>query len=279
LPLLAVLIFLPFKAFKYYQNMKQAQQLIGWLYQGNKDMEQIQEILDVQPSAWPKGSGVVPEERDTFKGLDDRGFRVLKETQIADLRLFNPTDPNNSLVQYFRRDAVVKQTVNPSSQGLFLMKLTPAHDDAQVRFPLQTMRPTLVKTPDKPDPLNLGAKECLWGALYDFGNTPDGQIELLSALAQSTGLNLGREMTGGHISFNVINDTNEFTMWILMPSGQTYSSWTMTRRPMDSPETPEVVRPVEEYRANDHTIIGFQLLSVPAGYTYEVSWTYGQPSD
>jgi predicted acylesterase/phospholipase RssA len=277
LPLLAALIFLPIKAFKYYQNTKQAQLLIEWLYQGNKDMEQIQEILDVQPSAWPKGSSVVPEERDSFKGLDNKGFRVLKETQIADLRLYNPTDPNNSMVQDFRRDAIVKQTVNPSSQDLFLMQLTPDHDNAQVRFPLQTMHATLVKTPDKPDPLRPGARECLWGALYDFGNTPDGQIELLSALSQSPGLHIGSEMTGNHMRFNITNDTSEFTMWILMPSGQTYSSWTMTRRPIDSPESPEVVRPVEEYRASDYTIIGFELLSVPAGYTYEVGWTYGQP--
>ena len=43
---------------------------------------------------------------------------------------------------------------------------------------------------------------------------------------------------------------------------------------MGKPETTETARIVTEYMSDDSTILAYKLLSVPAGYTYEVTWFY-----
>ena len=40
------------------------------------------------------------------------------------------------------------------------------------------------------------------------------------------------------------------------------------------PDKVERVRVVTEYLAEDNTILAYKLLSVDAGYTYEVTWHY-----
>jgi hypothetical protein len=34
------------------------------------------------------------------------------------------------------------------------------------------------------------------------------------------------------------------------------------------------VTPVEEFVSGDSSIIGFELVGVKGGYTYEINWTY-----
>jgi len=70
-------------------------------------------------------------------------------------------------------------------------------------------------------------------------------------------------------------------MWILMPQGKPYASWLVTRRSdargrTDDPKRAdvEVVTPIEQFISNDSSIIGFELVGVKGGYTYEINWTY-----
>jgi hypothetical protein len=70
-------------------------------------------------------------------------------------------------------------------------------------------------------------------------------------------------------------------MWILMPQAKSYGSWLLTRRSdargradEPKPEKVEVVTPVEEFVSGDSSIIGFELVGVKGGYTYEINWTY-----
>ena len=147
----------------------------------------------------------------------------------------------------------------------------------QVRFPSQQLQPTLFKTPDMPS-LEPGIKTCIWGVSYDFSGVPKGQIEELESVAQSSGTSVGRDWTGGHLRFHVRADTAQLGMWILMPTGKSYTSWLLTRthyrRPPEKPGEVEAVKPVQEFGQYDPTIIGFQLVSLKPGDSYEVSWTY-----
>ena len=43
---------------------------------------------------------------------------------------------------------------------------------------------------------------------------------------------------------------------------------------MEKPGEVEAVKPVQEFGEQDPTIIGFQLVSLKPGDSYEVSWTY-----
>jgi hypothetical protein len=66
----------------------------------------------------------------------------------------------------------------------------------------------------------------------------------------------------------------ELTAWILMPEGKEYQGFRITRQATGKSEKMEAVKLVTEYLADDFTIIAFKLLSLKAGYTYEISWTY-----
>ena len=48
----------------------------------------------------------------------------------------------------------------------------------------------------------------------------------------------------------------------------------MIRYKTGKPEATENVKVVTEYLADDYTILAFKLLSVEAGYTYEITWYY-----
>jgi len=64
------------------------------------------------------------------------------------------------------------------------------------------------------------------------------------------------------------------TRWILIPKGREYRSFRVARYKTEEPDKLEPVRIVTEYLAEDYTILAYKLLSVKAGYTYEVTWYY-----
>jgi hypothetical protein len=186
----------------------------------------------------------------------------------------DPEAPDKSMVQYFRRMTVMKDPDQLEHGKEFFIELNPTHCDAQARFPPQRLSPTLIKTPDKPDPLNPRTKDCQWGALFDFTDVPNGRVEQISVLDQSAGINLGGLSGRSNISFQTFADRAELSMWILMPEDKTYDSWLITRRRTVEPEKHELVTPVEQFLSSDSSILGFELLGVKGGYTYDVNWSY-----
>jgi hypothetical protein len=275
-----LLVLLPYGAFEYYKSAEQSRELVKWLYHGSPDLSQVQTLLQTLPAIWPKGSGAAAQERDSFEGLDNTGFTILKETRIADLRLWDPTDRDKSMVQYVRRITVMKDPDEVEHDNEFFIQLTPTHNDALVRFPPQRLSPTLIKTPDRPDPL-IAAKQCLWGVIYDFKNVPAGRVEELNIVDQDHGVALGSNSTGSKLTFHTWVSRAALSMWILMPQGKSYGSWLLTRRSDargraddPKPDKLEIVTPVEEFVSGDSSIIGFELVGVKGGYTYEINWTY-----
>src|SRR4051794_25996570 len=281
LPLLfPLVVLLPYGAFEYYKSAEQSRELVKWLYKGSPDLLQVQDLLQTPPAIWPSGSGAVAQERDSFEGLIGKGYTTLKETRIADLRLWDPRDRDKSMVQYVRRMTVTKDPDAPEHGNEFFIQLTPTHSDAQVRFPPQRLSPTLIKIPDTPDP-STATKQSRWGVLYDFSNVPKGRVEELNVVDQDRGLGLGSDSTGSNITFHTWSDRAALSMWILMPQGKPYASWLVTRRSdargrTDDPKRAdiEVVTPIEQFVSSDSSIIGFELVGVKGGYTYDVNWTY-----
>ena len=267
--LLAILILLPRAGYRYYQKTKRTQLLVNWLYQGNKDMALIEQMLEQPAAIWPPGSGAAAETRADFNNLTNPGFKVVQETRIVDLRLWDPADAAKSMVQYFRGDRVLKET---DENNAFFVKLM-ATGDAQVRFPPQPIKASLLKTPDMPGPN--GTKMCFWGVTYDFSHVPEGHTKAISALVESPGTSVERDTAGeSHLGFEVITDTAELAMWILMPKDKTRNSYTVTRIVKEKQDRVEQVEPIQDFVSGDATIIGFQLASAKQGDRYEVSWTY-----
>ena len=66
----------------------------------------------------------------------------------------------------------------------------------------------------------------------------------------------------------------ELTRWLLLPQGKQYRDFQLIRYETGKPETPEKVNIVTRYLAEDYTILAFKILSLKAGYTYELTWYY-----
>ena len=59
-----------------------------------------------------------------------------------------------------------------------------------------------------------------------------------------------------------------------LPEGREYRTFQLIRYKTGKPEAAENVKVVTEYLADDYTILAFKLLSLEAGYTYEITWFY-----
>ena len=69
-------------------------------------------------------------------------------------------------------------------------------------------------------------------------------------------------------------DTAEVSRWFLMPKRKECKDCRILRYPTGKPEGVESVKVVSEYLTEDSTILAYKMLSVDAGYTYEVTWYY-----
>jgi hypothetical protein len=59
-----------------------------------------------------------------------------------------------------------------------------------------------------------------------------------------------------------------------MPVEKQQQSFRIVRYETGKPARVEAVNVVTEYLAEEFPIMGFKLLSLESGYTYELSWTY-----
>src|SRR5262249_37784779 len=69
-------------------------------------------------------------------------------------------------------------------------------------------------------------------------------------------------------------DTAEVTRWLLLPEGSEYHKYRIIRYETEKPQKVEAVQVVNDYLADDFTILAYKLLSVKGGYTYELTWFY-----
>ena len=119
-----------------------------------------------------------------------------------------------------------------------------------------------------------GERDCHWELSYDFRDVPAGDPVNLVVEYQSAGRFLHHSEDTTTVPLNIRSDTAELTAWILMPEGKEYANFRVIRRHKGKREKAEPVKIVTEYLAQDSRIIAFKLLTLSAGYDYEVSWTY-----
>jgi hypothetical protein len=159
-----------------------------------------------------------------------------------------------------------------AGKNLFHVDLLATSPQTAVRFSPQQLHPKLAMS--RMEGSGPGQKECHWRASYDFQHVPAGEFVDLIVEYHSPGRYLQRGANGTAMVFPIRADTAELTAWILMPAERDYQSFRIVRYETAKPENAEAVKVVTEYLAEDLTIIAFKLLSLDAGYSYEVSWTY-----
>jgi predicted acylesterase/phospholipase RssA len=266
------LTLLPYAVLRYYRHSHAANQLIASISQGSPDYEIMERLLDGPIKTWP---GEVAEDVRKLDELDFKGFTVLQDSRILDLRPWNPNlagkGDTTSLVYGYRRLKVAKNAEN-NGNDIFRMGLLATHPKTQVRFPVQQLPPKLrMMCMDSSVP---GEKTCRFEASVDFRKVPAGDVVDVIYEHYSPAVFLQRGDSSTTIEFRSEVDTAEVTRWFLMPQGKTYRSFRIVRYETGKPGTAEAVKGFTEYLAEDSTILAFKLMSVKAGYTYEVTWFY-----
>jgi predicted acylesterase/phospholipase RssA len=272
-PILALALLLaPYLILRSYQHSQRLNHLIESLSQGSRDLEIMSQLLDGPMTPWV---GEVPEEVAKMEPLDYKGFEVLQDSRILDLRPWNPiaggkTDPD-SLVYGYRRVKILKLRDNTDNE-IFRMGALSTHPKAQIRFPTQQLVPKLsmMKTAE-----SLGSEKLRrFEISADFKRVPPGDVVDLIYEHYSPGLFLQRSDNATTLTYPIEVDTAEMTRWFMMPRGHDYKSWRVLEYETGKPGTVEPLKVHTEYLADDNSILAFKLLSVKGGMTHDVEWKY-----
>jgi predicted acylesterase/phospholipase RssA len=268
-----LLLLLPYIAVKTYQRSHRINQLVESLSQGTHDLDEMTRLLESPSTPW---TGVGFEDIEKPEDPDPKGFEILQDSRIMDLRSWKPGEAGmrdlTSMSYGYRRLKVAK-SADYSGDNRFYLNLQP-NDPTRtaVRFPPQELAPKLLRS-NWDDPVS-GQKRSHWQVAYDFQHVPDGDSVDLMVEYCSPGQYLRRSESGTTLSIPIRTPTAELTAWILLPTGREYGSWRVVRYPRDKPQDAERVRVVTEYLADDNTILAFKLLSLKPESVYEIQWLY-----
>jgi predicted acylesterase/phospholipase RssA len=271
-PIIVPILFLtPYMIAGYLAQSHQNSMLMNSLSQNSWDYKKMSQLLAKSPTPW---KGEAPEKVRTLDEPNLKGFEILQDSRMIDLRAFKSSssrqgDPN-ALAYVYHRMKVVKLREN--TNNTFRATLLQTSPQTAVRFPAQTLKPTLRMT-DLGTTAS-GEEECRWEVSYDFQRVPPGEYIDLLMEKHSPGMYLHGANDSFSLSFPIDAETAELTMWILMPKGKAYDNFRIVRHPKGKPSEIEKVRMVTEYLPDDFTIIAFKLLTLKPGFTYEVAWIY-----
>jgi predicted acylesterase/phospholipase RssA len=271
--LIPIFVLLPYLIVTYYQQSHRTNQIVRSIVQGSPEFDVINRLLGHGPDK--PFTGEVAEEVRTLDEPDFKGFEILQDARILDLRTWKRSksgmSDSSSRIYGYRRLRVLKQAENTGS-NLLRMRILPTSPHTAVRHPAQEYEPKLRMS--YRDSSGRDQKECDWETSYALHRLANGDFADLSVEYQSPGQFLERGPNGSAFSLEIQADTAELVMWILMPERGEYSNFRVTRHTAGKPEKVEAVKLVTEYLADDFTILAFRLLNLKAGHTYEVRWIY-----
>ncbi len=270
--LVPILVVMPYLVAKSYQRSHRISQIVDSLAQGSRDLTKMTELLEGPAKPW---TGESAEEVSNFVKPDLKGFTILQDSRIIDMRGWKPAATGggepDSLVYGYRRLKVFKQPENSSNQ-LFRVGLQAISPKTEVRFPPQQLKPKLLA--HNMEGAEHGEKQVRWEAMVDFAKVPAGDSVDIIYEHLSPGDFLRQGDGSTTLAFDVEAETAELSRWLLLPQGKEYRAFHLIRYETGKPDAAEDVKLVTEYLAEDSTILAFKLLSLKPGYTYELTWYY-----
>jgi predicted acylesterase/phospholipase RssA len=263
--LLLLLILLPYLLVQSHRNSNHVNRLVESLARGSPDIDILSQLM-----AGPikRFKGEPSEQVQNIEPPNYKGFTILQDSCIFDLRPWNPSD-STSLVYGSRSLRVLKDPENTENDVFRVVALT-TDPEAQFRLPLSKYQPRLRQMSTEHSSTN-GAS-CLFEVSVDLSKVPNNQVVDVVYEYYSRGDFLRRNKNSTTVAFRSEMDALEFTRWILLPTGEENRSYQIVRYETGKPRTAEVVKGLTDYMVDDPHIIAFKLAKVKAGYTYEVTW-------
>src|SRR5262249_27070882 len=120
-----LLILLPYVAYKAYRHSNNRNHLIESLAQGSPDVDYMSELLDGPKKTW---TGVPAEEVGEMDEPDLKGFKILQDSHILDLRKWSPANAGKTGEERFLygyRRLKVWKLREETGNNLFRVRLLP----------------------------------------------------------------------------------------------------------------------------------------------------------
>ncbi len=269
--LVPVLVLLPYFVVKTYQRSHRINLLVESLAQDSAALREMSRLLEDGPDKpW---TGVDVEEVPSLDEPDFKGFEILQDSRVIDMRRWKPSQngETSSRITGLRHLAVLKQLEN-SGTNPFRIRLTTTSPKVEVSFPPQPLEAKLRMSNDK---TVTGQNNFVWEAAFDFQKVPAGEVAHLTYKYLSYGVFQGQGEDLTSLRFPIQAKTAELHMWILMPEGREYQKFQLIRYQTGKPEKTEAAKNlVADYLPEDSSFIAFKLVGLDADYTYEVRWLY-----
>ena len=271
LPLIVLVLLTPYFLLDYYQQYQRVGRLLEYVSHSSPDFEVMIKLVR---APMPPFKGEPAEESRQAEPPNYKGFTVLQDTSIIDLRAWNPSGEGkngSSMRVYGYRHLKIQKA---GSDDKAILRVTPilTNPDAHIRFPPQEFRPKLRRVTVE----NSSAREkaVQFEVSVDLSKAPNSKIVDIIYDHYSPGEFAQRGEISTTMTFRSDFDASEVTRWILMPRGREYQSFQILRYETGKPGAAEVVKGVTEYVAGDSSMIAYKMVSVKAGYTFEVTWFY-----
>jgi hypothetical protein len=263
--LLLLLVVLPYFMVQSYRTSNRVNRLVESMARGRPDVDILRQLM-----AGPIKSfeGEAFEEAQSIEPPNYKGFTILKDSCVLDLRPWNPSD-STSLVYGARYLRVLKNSDNAGNDIFRIIPHT-THPEAQFRFPPAQYQPRLRRTSVEKSSTQEASSN--FEVSVDLSKLPKGQVVDVIYEHYSRDVVLKRGTNFTTVAFPSAVDSLEFTRWLLLPSGEKYRSYQILRYETGKPETAEVVKGLTDYMVDDPGIIAFNMALVKAGYTFEVTW-------
>jgi predicted acylesterase/phospholipase RssA len=270
--LVSLMLLVPYLLVQSYQRNRSVNRLIESISHGSPDFDIMSQLMAGPMKPY---KGETPEEMRSREVPSYRGFTILQDSRVLDMRPWNPTGDGKtdltSLVYGYRRVKLIKNS-DTNGNDVFRMTALATHPESQFRFPPQQFPPRLRRMyVDNPATQETA---CSFEVSVDLSKLPSGQVVDIIYEHYSPGVFLQRGENSTTITLRSEMDAAEVTRWFLMPRGREYRSFQILRYETGKPATAELVRGFTEYLADDSSIIAYKMASVKAGYTFEVSWFY-----
>jgi predicted acylesterase/phospholipase RssA len=267
-----ILVLAPYFAYRFYENSQQYKELMNSISQSS-DLDRMSYLLERPMTQW---TGDVPADISHLDKPDNKGFEILQDSHILDLRKWEPpaerTTRSPSLLYGYRRLKIWKLPQETAGNNVLRFPLLSTSPETQVRFPPQELQPKLLVSREE-NPAT-GQKRCHWEASVDFSKVPSNGLVDIIEEHLSPGDFLEHHGNSTALRFEPHAETAELTRWILMPQGLEYKSWRLLRYEKSKPEKREPFQPATEYLATNYKILAFKLLALKPGYVYELTWYY-----
>jgi predicted acylesterase/phospholipase RssA len=265
-PLLFLLLFLlPYSIVRSYVNSQRVDHLVEALALSSPQIDILSQLIAGPMRPF---QGEPFEEVQSLDPPNYKGFTVLQDSSILDLRPWRPSDAT-TFMYGSRRLKVLKDPEKIGNEMFRVVALT-TDPEAKFRFPSSQFQPKLRRLVHP----SAQKASCDFEVSVDLSKSPGGQMVDLIYEHYSRGVSVQQRETSTTVTFRTDVDALELTRWFLLPQGEQYKSYQILRYETGKPETTVLVKEFTDYMVDDASIIAFKLALVKAGHTYEVTWSH-----